>query len=338
MAEENIVSKDIIITGMHCEACERTIKRALHKLDGFVNIDLNYKNKNAKVVFDQRKITLGRILNVIAKKGYEAKYVERNVHENELDNEDSREADEEESNYSFVLKAKRFIQFLLYKDGNYSAEREMINIGASTFLTLLFLEGVAYFGFFYSVENFFSKYAPYIFYLIISVVTNGVVIWHIKAYQRNASCMSGMMIGMTTGMMSGFMFGAIVGATNGMFYGSIYGILIGILVGVWCGKCCGIMGIMEGLMAGLMAGLMGAMTSVMMLNDNLQIFMPFLIFICSVILIGLTYMVYKESKEEDIELEIKEGYNLLSFITISFIVTIITTFFMIYGPKSIIVR
>ena len=166
------------------------------------------------------------------------------------------------------------------------------------------------------------------------MVISATSVWHIKAYGNNFSCMSGMMIGMTSGMISGFLIGLIVGATNGMFIGTVAGILVGILVGIFTGKCCGIMGIMEGMMAGLMGGLMGAMTSLMMLSDNLKIIIPILVGICAIILIGLDYMIYKEVVR-DIKQKVNK-YGFMAFVGLCFIITIIITFIMVLGPKSIL--
>ena len=137
---------------------------------------------------------------------------------------------------------------------------------------------------------------------------------------------------MTIGMISGFLIGLVVGATNGMFVGSIVGMTIGMSVGTWAGKCCGAMGVMEGMMAGLMGGLMGAMTSLMVLNDHLKIIIPILVIASSIILIGLDYLIYKETTGAQIRKINKPSFS--SFLTLCFIVTMIITWIMVYGPKS----
>jgi len=139
-----------------------------------------------------------------------------------------------------------------------------------------------------------------------------------------------MMIGMTTGMIAGFLPGYFIGATNGMFYGSVFGMSIGIFMGVWNGKCCGTMGVMEGLMAGFMGGIMGAMTSIMMINDNVKIAGVVIFLISTIIIFSLNFMVYKDKKET--EREINEDYTLIAFL--SLILTGITIWLMVYGPRS----
>lgn len=179
------------------------------------------------------------------------------------------------------------------------------------------------------IDNFLPKYGFYIFFAILSYAVIFPSIRQVRAYGRFA-CMSGMMIGMTTGMMSGFLSGFFIGATNGMFYGIVFGMAVGIFIGVWTGKACGIMGIMEGLMAGFMGGLMGAMTSVMLLNDNLKLASVIIFVICSVIMFSLNYMIYFEMKEN--KREIKENQWII--VLISVILTGITIWLMVFGPRS----
>ena len=49
-------------------------------------------------------------------------------------------------------------------------------------------------------------------------------------------------------------------------------------------------------MAGFMGGLMGAMTAVMMLNDNLKLATVLVFLVSAVIMIGLNYMIYQETR------------------------------------------
>src|SRR3989344_5308149 len=181
------------------------------------------------------------------------------------------------------------------------------------------------------IENFIPKYGFYLFFAVLSYALILPSIRYIRAY-KEFPCMSGMMIGMTTGMIAGFLSGFYVGATNGMFFGSIFGIAIGIFFGIWNGKCCGIMGIMEGMMAGFMGGLMGAMTAIMMYNDNLKIAAFILFIISSVIIIGLNFMIYKETRGVDRIHKDGEWFTVFW----SFILTIITTWIMVFGPRSVL--
>jgi hypothetical protein len=180
-----------------------------------------------------------------------------------------------------------------------------------------------------NVENFIPKYGIYLFLAILSYSLILLSARHVRIYKEFA-CMSGMMIGMTIGMIAGFLSGFFIGATNGMFWGSVFGMAVGILFGVWNGKCCGIMGTMEGMMAGFMGGLMGAMTALMTFNDNV-IYMGIITFIIAgSILLGLNYMIYKETRE------IKEKNSEDNFFIVfwSLLLTAITVWMMVFGPRS----
>ena len=181
------------------------------------------------------------------------------------------------------------------------------------------------------IADFIPKYGFFIFFSILSYSVIMPAIKQVRMYD-NFPCMGGMMVGMTIGMISGFLPGFFVASTNGMFYGSLFGMIIGIGLGVVSGKCCGLMGILEGMMAGFMGGLMGAMTSVMMLNDNLKAAGIIVFVISSVILIGLNFMIYRETKSFDKKSEGGEMFN----VVISFILTTITIWLVVFGPRSVL--
>ena len=179
--------------------------------------------------------------------------------------------------------------------------------------------------------NIFGNYG---FYIILGIITYSLLaltLKQVRAY-RQFNCMSGMMIGMTTGMIAGFLPAYYIGATNGMFAGGMFGMIVGILFGVWNGKCCGVMGVMEGVMAGFMGGWMGAMTSVMLLNDHLNIATIFISIVAWTIMIMLNYMIYFEMREAD--KQGKSGH--MASIAFSAILTLITVLLMVFGPKSLL--
>jgi len=169
-----------------------------------------------------------------------------------------------------------------------------------------------------------------IFLAIICSVTTLFAYHHVMHYGKNMSCANGMMAGMTLGMISGFMAGALIGATNGMFIGSVGGMMIGISLGGNLGRCTGVMGAMEGIMAGIMAGIMGAMTSVMMINDNLVAFLFLLFGICTFVLGGLSYMMYREAGITPLAKPVGFG----RFLAISMVFSIALVVLMVYGPKG----
>jgi hypothetical protein len=140
-----------------------------------------------------------------------------------------------------------------------------------------------------------ERYGLWIFYLDISVVALVSTLSYVRSYvYSNAGHVVGMLIGMTIGMQVGTMVGGVLGATNGFFVGSMVGILLGAFYGVITAWCCGSAAVLHGLMGGAMGGPMGAMVVVMMLPDNIQVFMPFFTGINVLILMYFTYIFYRE--------------------------------------------
>jgi hypothetical protein len=210
-------------------------------------------------------------------------------------------------------------------------EGELLKTFLYSLLSSIVVIAILYFFFFKTIQNFIPKYGFYIFFVVLSYSILIPSIRQVRAYKR-FTCMSGMMIGMTSGMIAGFLPGFFIGATNGMFWGSVFGMFIGIILGIWNGKSCGIMGIMEGLMAGFMGGLMGAMSSVMMLYDHIRAASVIVFIICAVIMFALNYMIYKEMKDN--ERQFRES-QLVTIVT-SAVLILLTTLFMVIGPRSAI--
>lgn len=211
------------------------------------------------------------------------------------------------------------------------AEGELVKTVFVSLATSFILLGILYFVRLRYITNFIPKYGFYLFFAILGYAFIIPCIKHVRAY-KEFPCMSGMMVGMTIGMISGFLPGFYIGATNGMFLGSVFGMIIGIPFGMWTGKCCGVMGVMEGVMSGFMGGLMGAMTAVMMLNDHLRAAGVIVFLVSGVILVGLNYMIYNETRE----MERKHKDDELFTISWSFMLTAITTWLMVFGPRSLL--
>ncbi len=211
------------------------------------------------------------------------------------------------------------------------AEGEIIKTIFISLITSFIILAILYFFKFRDIENFLSTKGFFLFFAALSYAMLAGIISHVKAY-KEFPCMSGMMIGMTTGMIAGFMPGFYVAATNGMFVGSVFGMAVGIFLGIWTGKCCGVMGFLEGVMAGFMGGLMGAMTAFMLFNDNLKPATTIVFLISAVILFGLNYMIYGETRERESEKE-KRASNFFT-IVFTFILVVLTAWLIAYGPRS----
>ena len=225
------------------------------------------------------------------------------------------------------MSFKEFIRSL----NNDKVEGELVKTIFVSLATSFVVLGILYFLKLRSVENFIPRYGFFMFFAVLSYSLILLSVRHIRAY-KEFPCMSGMMIGMTIGFISGFLPGFYIGATNGMFWGSIVGMSFGILFGVWNGKCCGILGIMEGMMAGFMGGLMGGMTAIMMLNDSLRAAAVVVFAISGFILLGLNYMIYTETREMERKHKDDEFFTIFW----SLILTVTTTWFMVFGPRSLL--
>lgn len=233
-----------------------------------------------------------------------------------------------ENTGTFETELKAFISKFANGDEELLLERKVFKMSIISLVALLFIGAFLYI----LAGNglHIASKIPFIAYTLLSSVAIVASIAHFHAHRREFSCMHGMMIGMTIGMAAGFLFGAIMGATNGMFVGSVFGMAVGMVTGAYCGKCCGIMGVMEGLMAGLMGGTMGAMLSVMMINDNLLVFMLILVATCLAILASLTYMLYeaRQNKKD------WQSVSLGSFFLSSLVLSVLSIALMLYGPKG----
>lgn len=72
---ESQANKTVIIEvdGMSCAGCEPHINETLKALNGVASAEASYKNKNVKVVFNPKQITLEQIKKAIDEIGYKAK-------------------------------------------------------------------------------------------------------------------------------------------------------------------------------------------------------------------------------------------------------------------------
>lgn len=224
------------------------------------------------------------------------------------------------------MVVKEFVKELNNKE---RVEGELVRTILYSLITSLVVLTILYFAKFRAIENFMPKYGFFLFFAALSYALISATVRQVRAY-KEMPCMSGMMVGMTSGMIAGFLPGFFVASTNGMFVGSVFGMVIGITLGIWNGKCCGVMGFLEGVMAGFMGGLMGAMTAFMLFNDHLKASTIIVFLISSVILFSLNYMIYREMKRE----ERKRKEDHLFTIVLTFILTTVTAWLMVFGPRS----
>jgi copper chaperone CopZ len=306
------VSKTIYIHGMTCASCERLVTKAVESAGGKVH-SVDAKEGKATIELAESGAAFEKVKDAIVASGYVVAESKNELSQTE----------------PFGQQMEVFLKKLLSGEKGLSAERKILKMSLLSFLLIIFAGFFLYLFAFRGMPSFSSLF-PFLFYTIISAVALTASMAHYRSHKGEFTCMEGMMIGMTIGMMAGFLFGAVIGATNGMFVGSVFGMAIGMLAGAWAGKCCGIMGVMEGMMAGLMGGTMGAMLTVMMLADNLMVFMPIFVASCLAILAGLTYMIYNSAGKRGE----RELMKFDQFLSLCLLFTLATAIIMLFGPRG----
>ncbi len=293
------------LNGMTCGSCEKIIARTIERNGGTVQ---SMDSTTGKVVFTLDESALDTVKQGLLSKGF------------------SEKGSAVQACRGDPERVWEYITGTI--SGKLVVENKLLNSALVAIIIIGALLVIAT-----QLTTSLVKYYPL---LPLFVVTSLVSIFsyvHMKLHGNSVSCMNGMMMGMTIGMISGFMVGALIGATNGMFMGSAIGLAVGVVLGFLIGKKCGIMGAMEGLMAGFMAGPMGAMTSVMLLNDNMVAFLYMAFGVGATILGGLSYMMHREAES------IPNGVepDTMTAIMVSVAMTVVLVAIAIVGPKSALV-
>lgn len=64
------------INGMHCTSCSLLIDGDLEDTEGVVSATTHYAKQETRVAFEEEKITLDKIIEVVRNAGYEASVIE----------------------------------------------------------------------------------------------------------------------------------------------------------------------------------------------------------------------------------------------------------------------
>ncbi len=64
--------KELIVEGMSCAACSSAVERILNKKEAVELASVNLTTKKLNITFDEGKISIDNIKQIIAKAGYEA--------------------------------------------------------------------------------------------------------------------------------------------------------------------------------------------------------------------------------------------------------------------------
>ncbi len=130
-----------------------------------------------------------------------------------------------------------------------------------------------------------------IIYILLMIILS-LVGFYTYIFRKKLDEMHGMMVGMTFGMFAGLITSTLYLIPTGNFLnGVIIGSIVGLLFGFPFGKIGGHLGIMEGIIAGPMGGMMGAMLGQMVRPFNIELFIPFFIFIFLITISGILYAV-----------------------------------------------
>lgn len=300
----------LYVQDIECDSCVTLIERSLKPLQGINGYQV--RKDSIEIDFDPSLIRQEAIQSAIMQKGF-------------------RTSSAPLSRMSYKARLEDF----KHSPHKYKVERSMLKISGISFLGLLLIQAAIYLALFIASPGFIGRYAQWLIYLDITIVSIAASLWHLKAYKGAVTSMTGMMLGMTVGMQGGFMIGAVLGATNGMFIGSMIGMLAGVSLGLYAGKDSGILGALQGMMSGLMGGTMGAMLTVMLLGDNVDLFMPVFMAINVLIMWGMSYMVYEEMVE-DKPVQVKPA-DFATFFAYVFVAMVLLGLVMILGPKSLLI-
>jgi len=302
----------LALSGMTCGACEKVIERVVTQ-NGAVVTEIDA----GQGIVEIRSAPDGveAIRQQLAQRGFR----ERGENDSEERGDPRR-----------VLA---YIKSVVAGDSHVQVESRLLNYALGT-TAILALAGAASYGTMLGTYGNPASAASLIFFVILSAVMTVYSVSHMDTYRKGMTCSNGMMVGMTAGMVGGYMIGAVIGATNGMFVGSVTGTAAGIAIGLAVGRHSGVMGAMEGIMAGLMSGTMGAMTTVMMINDNLLAFLYILGGICFATTGLLSYMMFREAGPAP-----RHGFRggFVRFLVGSGSIGALMMLIILYGPKGGIV-
>ena len=68
----------IRVEGMHCHKCEQTIQRAIKRLPGVDEVEVDFPTSQASVLFDPTKINISDLMQAVNQAGYRAAGFTRN--------------------------------------------------------------------------------------------------------------------------------------------------------------------------------------------------------------------------------------------------------------------
>nr|WP_235860800.1 cation transporter [Peptoniphilus porci] len=81
------MEKKFDVSGMTCASCVANVTKAVEKLDGVIDANVNLMTNSMKVNYDENKVNDEKIINSVEKIGYGARVSgEKTSTENKIDN------------------------------------------------------------------------------------------------------------------------------------------------------------------------------------------------------------------------------------------------------------
>jgi Cu+-exporting ATPase len=62
----------IRIGGMHCHRCEQTIQKAIRRLNGVHEVEVDFPSAQASVLYDPSSVSMADLMQAISQAGYRA--------------------------------------------------------------------------------------------------------------------------------------------------------------------------------------------------------------------------------------------------------------------------
>ncbi len=147
----------LIIEGIHCSACVWLNEKALHKMDGVIEANINFTNNKAKIVWADDVVKLSQIIDMIRSIGYNAFAYDASIQE--------AHANKERKSYYLKMAVAIFAsmnimwiavaQYAGYFTGITQEIKTILNIAEGILATpVLFFSGWVFFrGAYYGLKN-----------------------------------------------------------------------------------------------------------------------------------------------------------------------------------------
>ena len=70
---KHVLTANLIVDGMFCDACSKTLEDALSSVRGIKDADVNYAESKAVISYDKRKTNINAIKETIKRAGFSTK-------------------------------------------------------------------------------------------------------------------------------------------------------------------------------------------------------------------------------------------------------------------------